>query len=222
MINKFDKKKMVLIVIIFLLIAALISTGVFFVVKHNEKITPTVTNVVNDTAVKGIDTSNTTKTPVKVVVKKPVVKPIVTTPPVKVAPKPIPVVPAPKPVPTSVCVASFNSQFIVLINNYRKSKGLPVLTISSKLNTSACGHSAWMSKNSTLSHTGANGSTPWDRCKLAGTTCSGEIVAMNSDPSAQNLFNQWKNSAPHNAIMLGKYTQIGIGLYGMYGTADFR
>ncbi len=213
----FDKKKIskkvIAICLVVLTVLAMTSFIVFNEIKaQNLK----KSNEANNAAVKGVETE-------KSVVTTPAVAPKVVTPVIpKKAVVPAPVVkPTPKPVPMS-CTSSFNSQFLVLINNYRKSKGLKAVSVNTLLNNSACGHSTWMSKNNTLTHTGANGSTPWDRCKAAGTNCTGEIVAMNSDPSTQNLFDQWKGSHDHNAIMLGNYTQIGMGLSGWYATVDFR
>ena len=91
-----------------------------------------------------------------------------------------------------------------------------------------------MRDNNYFAHEGLDNSSPWDRCCDAcymqgcgPTTYMGEnIAAGNSD--AQNTFNQWKNSPPHNANMLGaNFTVMGIGRatgggqYGVYWTNDF-
>ncbi len=124
--------------------------------------------------------------------------------------------------------------FLVLINNYHASNGLGALTACTSLSRAAQGHSEDMRDNNYFSHTGLNGSTPWDRacdaCYDLGcgpqTAMAENIAAGNS--GAQGTFTQWQNSPGHNANMLGgSFTQIGIGRatgggqYGSYWTNVF-
>lgn len=109
-----------------------------------------------------------------------------------------------------------------LINDYRQSNGLTKLSLDPLISKAAANHSSWMSSTGTFSHTGENGSLPWDRCAAVGTTCSGEIIYKGSS-GPNGAFNGWKNSPPHNAIMLGSdFSTFGIGISGNYYTADFR
>lgn len=117
---------------------------------------------------------------------------------------------------------AFKADLICLINQYRESNGLNALREDVKLSTTASDHSDWMSANGTLSHTGINSSAPWDRCNSHGTTCDSETLAMNSSPTANNIFNQWRNSSDHNAILLGSHNFIGIGITSGYVTGVFR
>lgn len=121
-----------------------------------------------------------------------------------------------------------------LINQHRANNGLGPLSACTSLNRAAQGHSEDMRDQNYFSHTGLNGSLPWDRacwaCYSLGcgpsTAMAENIAAGYSD--AQNTFNQWLNSPGHNANMLGAaYTVIGIGRatgggqYGVYWTNVF-
>lgn len=118
--------------------------------------------------------------------------------------------------------------FLGIINNYRSMNGLGALSACTSLNRAAQGHSEDMRDNNYFSHTGLNGSTPWDRscdaCYELGcgpqTAMAENIAAGNT--GAQATFDQWKNSPGHNANMLGSsFTVIGIGRAtggGQYGT----
>lgn len=113
-------------------------------------------------------------------------------------------------------------QLFDLINSYRQSNGLSKLALDSLLNNAATSHSSWMLSSGNFSHIGENGSQPWDRCIAAGTTCSSEIIYQGSS-GPNGAFDSWKNSPPHNAIMLGgSFSAMGIGIAGKYYTVDFR
>lgn len=229
--------KLIAICFTFLLVIVL---GAFFVVKYTASKDSTIASDTYNSQVKGESTSlqliNITAAVSATTIPTEVIStPTTTTIPAAPSKKPVatqpratdkPVVPPSPPRPQS-CTSAFNGQFLTLINDYRVTKGKSALTMSPSLNSAACGHSTWMSNNSSLSHTEGEIDSPmYDmhaRCKVAGMDCNGEIVATNSDPSAQNIFNQWKNSTTgHNEVMLGNYSKVGIGLGGMYATADFR
>ncbi len=109
-----------------------------------------------------------------------------------------------------------------LINNYRQSNGLTKLSLDPLISRAAANHSNWMSSTGIFSHTGENRSLPWNRCAVVGTTCSGEIIYTGSS-GPNGAFNGWKNSPPHNTIMLeSDFNTFGIGIAGNYYTADFR
>jgi uncharacterized protein YkwD len=130
--------------------------------------------------------------------------------------------PTPTQLPVGSCTSgSFNNSFLSLLNTYRQSQGLNTLSIESKLTNAAYSHSYWMANGGGMSHTGANGSSPWDRCKTAGTTCDAENIAYGSSDSSV-VFDMWKNSAGHNANMLGSHSVIGICVVGGYSTLVLR
>lgn len=122
-------------------------------------------------------------------------------------------------------------QFLVLINNYRASNGLPRLNMSNPLYVASENHSYDMGINNYFSHNSQDGRTPWDRIRAAGygyNTWLGENIAAGYT-SAETVFEAWRNSPGHNANMLnGNFNAIGIGLvhvqgsyYGWYWTTDF-
>jgi uncharacterized protein YkwD len=138
----------------------------------------------------------------------------------------------------AACLNAEESAFLALINDYRASHELQPLTASSKLNSASYKHSLDMGQRDYFAHDtqlplppGQSGPTFADRIADAGYTGYSywaENIAA-GQPTAQTVFNGWKNSAGHNANMLNPYlTQIGIGFavvsdstYVNYWTTDF-
>lgn len=117
---------------------------------------------------------------------------------------------------------AFRQSLASLINQHRQDNGLGSLSLSNSLNTAACKHSIFMANSGNLTHTGSGGSSFNQRCTAEGTSCDAENVAWASPTlTAQQTFNQWKNSDGHNQNMLGTHTQIGIGFKNNYATAVF-
>ncbi|MEZ4570990.1 MAG: CAP domain-containing protein [Thermomicrobiales bacterium] len=112
------------------------------------------------------------------------------------------------------------------MNDYRADNGLGMLTATRSLNIASYNHSLDMSQNNYFSHTSQNGDSPWDRMAAAGyddNTNKGENIAAGY-PSAQAVFDGWRNSPEHNANMLNpNFDAIGIGHVdgGHYWTTDF-
>lgn len=118
-----------------------------------------------------------------------------------------------------------------LVNDYRASKGLPTLAVSTTLNRAA----AWMvndlAANRNFGHTDSLGRSPYARsidCGYAGG--AGENLAAGADWSdARQAFQAWQASASHNTnMLLSFYTQIGVARihradspYGWYWAAEF-
>ncbi len=125
--------------------------------------------------------------------------------------------------------SSYPGEIANLINQARKQAGLAALTINTQLSASAQGHSIDMACFSLLSHTGSNGSTPYQRVIAAGYdgTYRQEIIYAGGYP--QDAFNWWMNDQIHkNAILDPNATEMGIGYayvsdsaYGGYFTVDF-
>jgi hypothetical protein len=111
-------------------------------------------------------------------------------------------------------------QLLILITQDRTRKGLGMLSMDSCMNKAAQGHSEWMDSTGNFSHTGQGGSSHSQRCAAAGCSCSAETIYSGSGPSG--CFNAWKNSPGHNAIMLGSYTKIGIGVESGSYTAVYK
>ena len=149
----------------------------------------------------------------------------------------------PKPPPptatatSSVCLpsgnAAYEDQVITLINQERAAEGLPALTKNSKLTTAARRHSTDMACTDTWSHTGSDGSAPWDRVSDAGYSWSRvtENIAASTSQyfSPASVVNLWMNSPGHKANILDpNVIHIGVGFryydnggYDAYYTADF-
>jgi uncharacterized protein YkwD len=129
--------------------------------------------------------------------------------------------------------SSFESDLMVLINQQRVSQGLSELTWQSQLASAAREHSLDMACNNIFSHTGSDGSSPFDRILRQGYSYSyaGENIYAGNGTynSPQAAFDTWMNSTGHRDILLSpNYTQIGIGYeyeggstYGGYFTAVF-
>jgi uncharacterized protein YkwD len=169
---------------------------------------------------------------------KPIIQKPVYTPPVVVeTPKPEPIVEQPKPVevtsppapkPTlsfssSSCNQSMVYDLLSLLNNHRMANGLGTLTLAGDLNGVACSHAQWMSETGNFSHTGKDGTNPYQRCERAGTVCWAENVAYDTEVTAVNIFELYKNSPGHNKNMLNpEYTEVGLAFAGIYNAQEFR
>ncbi len=106
----------------------------------------------------------------------------------------------------------------------------PALSMNDLLVRSARAHSQDMAANGYFSHTGLDGSQPWDRMSAAGYVWSaaGENIAA-GQPTPQQVINAWLTSSGHCAnIMSDSFTEIGVGHaysasapYGHYWTQNF-
>lgn len=72
-----------------------------------------------------------------------------------------------------------DAELLNLTNTERQKAGLPALKLSSQLGQAAQGHAQDMAQNNYFSHTGLNGSSPFDRIKATGYNYStaGEKIA---------------------------------------------
>ncbi|PDV99260.1 hypothetical protein A9Q02_12930 [Candidatus Chloroploca asiatica] len=124
----------------------------------------------------------------------------------------------------------FVNEVLAATNAYRAQAGCAPLTLSPLLTTSAQRHTDDMASNNFVSHTGSDGSSPWDRIRATGYTYSRaaeNIAAGYTCP--QQVVEAWYNSDGHRANMLNcALTEIGIGythnetsLYKYYWTQDF-
>ena len=124
---------------------------------------------------------------------------------------------------------SYPSEIANLINAARTKAGLSALTIDFQLAAAAQGHSTDMACFGLLSHTGSNGSTPYQRVVASGygDTFRQEIIYASGYP--QDAFNSWMNDqVHHDAILDPSATEMGVGYayvsdsaYGGYYTVDF-
>jgi len=130
----------------------------------------------------------------------------------------------------SIALDTSESQFLVLINNYRAQNGRAPLAASYTLSRAAQWKSSDMAANNYFAHDDLT--RTWvARIRDCGYTQNayiGENIAAGQN-TAQSVFDAWKNSPGHNSNMLSaNYTAIGIGLayvpgspYGYYWTNEF-
>ncbi|GAA3899492.1 hypothetical protein GCM10023084_59980 [Streptomyces lacrimifluminis] len=103
-----------------------------------------------------------------------------------------------------------------LTNRERTRAGLPPLATDALLTRAAQAHSTDMVVRAFYSHTGPDGSRPWDRAAAAGSTrrTIGENIAC-GQRSAAEVVEGWMNSPGHRAnILKREFTHIGIGFAG--------
>lgn len=112
-------------------------------------------------------------------------------------------------------VKTFMRQVLSLTNGIRRNAGLAPLRLNAKLATTAKAHSRDMGRNDFFSHTGSDGSSPFDRMQSAGyrySWASENVAAGYNNP--QSVMNAWMASAGHRANILDpQLKEIGIGYY---------
>lgn len=117
---------------------------------------------------------------------------------------------------------SMAAQVLALVNSERTKAGCSAVTIDARLADAALGHSEDMALNDYFSHTGADGSSPFERITAAGYDWStaGENIAAGYDTAAE-VMTGWMNSSGHRANILNcSFTQIGVGYYYEEGDPD--
>jgi uncharacterized protein YkwD len=126
-------------------------------------------------------------------------------------------------------IEALENGVVGLTNVERTAKGCAALRADSKLHTAARAYGAEMASLQQLTHTGANGSSPGDRMKLAGYDTSAgwaENVAAGY-PTPQAVITGWMNSEGHrNNILNCSLKAIGVGVARagngqLYWTQDF-
>ncbi|MEN9562168.1 MAG: hypothetical protein RIR73_412 [Chloroflexota bacterium] len=125
--------------------------------------------------------------------------------------------------------AGYVSQIAAAINQERANAGLPALTINTILTNAAQAHAADMACNSSISHTGSDGSSAYSRILASGYSPSyfEEIIYGGGGPQAAITW--WMNDQIHrDAILNPKSTEMGVGYayfsngsYGDYIVVDF-
>jgi hypothetical protein len=119
--------------------------------------------------------------------------------------------------------ATFEQQVFELTNQERAKNGLSPLKANAELNYAADKYAEEMSERGVLSHTGPDGSKPWDRAEAVGyeARMMGENLAA-GQRTAEQVVEGWMNSSGHRAnILKPQYTDIGVGFYNNYWVQDF-
>ncbi len=125
---------------------------------------------------------------------------------------------------------AFVARVVAETNVYRNRAGCPALRLNAQLNSAAQRHSDDMARNNFFSHTGFDGSSPWDRIHDVGYDFTGAAEnAAAGQRTPQEVVEAWYNSEGHRANMLNcSYREIGVGYaynasarYGRYWTQVF-
>lgn len=104
-------------------------------------------------------------------------------------------------------------QVVALVNEHRVAAGCPPLAIDARLVAAAQGHSEDMASNDFFSHTGSDGSLPWDRMEAEGYRWSraAENIAAGY-PTPEQVVAAWMNSAGHRDNILNcALVDTGVG-----------
>ncbi|MCS6909199.1 MAG: CAP domain-containing protein [Anaerolineales bacterium] len=112
-------------------------------------------------------------------------------------------------------ISPFAAEVVALTNQHRVAAGCAPLTINSRLMAAAQLHSEDMALHDFLSHTGSNGSSPWDRMRAQGYNFShaAENIAAGY-PTPASVMDGWMNSPGHRTNILNcDLREIGVGYY---------
>ena len=105
------------------------------------------------------------------------------------------------------------NKVVEITNQERAKAGCGAVKVNTKLATAARLHSQDQAKHNNMSHTGSDGSSPWERSERAGyQNAIGENVAMGYRAPAA-VMDGWMNSPGHRANILNCSAKaIGVGL----------
>jgi uncharacterized protein YkwD len=115
--------------------------------------------------------------------------------------------------PTTAQAQTLQADIARLTNNQRTAHGCAAAAVNAQLVTAAAGHSTWMARTGTFSHTGSNGSTFVTRARAAGfARPSAENIAWGYR-SAAEVVNGWMKSPGHRANILNCASKsVGVGV----------
>ncbi|MEO0407935.1 MAG: CAP domain-containing protein [Cyanobacteria bacterium P01_A01_bin.135] len=109
----------------------------------------------------------------------------------------------------------FVADVLRLTNEFRAKNGRAPLTANAELDATAAAHSKDMAEQDYFSHTGKDGSKPWDRAEDFGyeARSMGENIAA-GQRTPEQVVQGWINSPGHRANLLNtSYTELGVGYY---------
>jgi len=108
--------------------------------------------------------------------------------------------------------AKFEEDILKQVNQYRASKGLPLLTLNNVISAEAENHSQKMASGRTpFGHSGYSSRINTITNQLGTVTRSAENVAYGSR-SAQEVVSNWLNSPGHKQNIEGDFNLTGIGV----------
>lgn len=115
--------------------------------------------------------------------------------------------------PSTTCGSAFEDEVFRKVNQERAKGGLPPYHCHVKAGIVARNYSTLMCNTGHFSHTGPDGSSPWQRLKAGGVsyqTAGENIAAGQSSPTS--VMSSWMKSPGHRGnIMSTKFTHIGVG-----------
>ena len=117
---------------------------------------------------------------------------------------------------------SYAERVVALTNAERTARGLPTLTVDTRLTAAADRHTLDMATNDYVSHEGSDGSGPEERIRDAGYSCGswGENIGAGY-VSPEEAVAGWMASSLHrDSILSTRFTHIGVG-YAYSGAATF-
>ena len=111
-------------------------------------------------------------------------------------------------------LSSPTEDVVALVNQERAKAGCRPLRVSPQLSASAQAHSQDMALNNFVSHTGSNGSSPWDRMEAAGYTAGVAENVAAGFATADAVMTAFMHSGHHRAHILDcSFSEIGVGFY---------
>ncbi len=111
---------------------------------------------------------------------------------------------------------------IELTNDARRQAGCPALVHNDKLRLAAYLHSKDMSDNDYFSHTGLDGSSPWERIARQGYSGGAAENIAWGYRTPEAVVEGWMNSSGHRGNILNcSLTEIGVGFHNYYWTQNF-
>lgn len=102
------------------------------------------------------------------------------------------------------------SKLIVLINDYRQSKGLNPLTVINHISYKSEEHNYYMIDNNVVNHDYFQQRSD-NLVRVLGAEKVGENIAYNYQ-TAESAMSAWLNSPSHKANIEGDYTHLGISV----------
>jgi uncharacterized protein YkwD len=136
-------------------------------------------------------------------------------------------VPAPRPDARPQADVAAEKRVLALVNQRRKAAGCASIRSNYRLVRAAYLHSKDMAAKDYFSHTGANGSTPWDRAEAAGYKRANAENLAAGQQTAETVVKAWMDSPAHRANLLDCDSRaMGVALarggsYGIYWTQMF-
>jgi uncharacterized protein YkwD len=116
---------------------------------------------------------------------------------------------------TSVRKPNFAYDIVQQTNAFRAQNDLPALAVNTQLTKAAQKYARVMAVQDNFSHTGPDGSSPWERIRKADydfSDAAENLAAGHTTPTS--AMTGWKNSSGHRANLLAyQVKEIGVGYY---------